>query len=343
MLEILKPYLADIWLLQMAFFLLYYAVTDGLDLGVGIIALFTRDTVDQGTLMGSLKSNWHGNQTWLVILGGMLFGAFPVFYGVILSGLYIPIMVMLFGLVFRGIALELRDQSKRKRLWGTSFAWGSLIVSIAQGFALGGLLGGNLKVEHGDFVGGPWAWFETYSVLVTIGVLVGYPMLGANYLVMKTQGDLQNRAYRIAWTTSFITAGIAVAVHIWTALKFPYVAQRWTSFPGSLIIGGLALISAVLFILLLLSLKKRHENAPLFLNAALVVFSFAALSAGLYPNMIPNTFSEGVTVDEAAASPKTLLFMLYVSAVALPIVLLYTSYEYWVYRGKTSRGMEEEI
>ncbi len=336
MFEALRPYLPDIWLLMMAFFLLYYAITDGLDLGVGMISIRSKESEERGTMMGTIRSNWHSNQTWLVILGGMLFGAFPVFYGVILSGLYIPILVMLFGLLLRGVSFEMREHSEYKGLWDAFFGGGSLIASLAQGFALGGILSGYFIVENGDFAASHWGWLNPYSLLVTIGVLIGYVMLGANYLIMKTEGELQDKAYRIAWTTSLIVAPISIAVHIWTMFKYPYVYQKWTTFPDLYLLGGLTLAAAFIFIALLVSLKKRREVAPVFLNAALVIFSFAAVSVGLYPYMIPSIHG-GIPVDEVAASPDTLMFMLYVSAVVLPIVLIYTSYEFWIYRGKTSK------
>jgi cytochrome d ubiquinol oxidase subunit II len=341
MIDILGPYLPQIWLLHMGFFLLYYAISDGLDLGVGIISLFTRGSQERSILMGSIRSSWHGNQSWLVILGGMLFGAFPVFYGIVFSGLYIPVLVMLFGLVARGVAFEFREYAVHKRVWGAAFGWGSLLVSVAQGFALGGVLNGNITVEHGDFTGSHWGWLDLYSLLVTIGVLFGYTMLGSNYLIMKAEGDLQRKCYKIAKGTSLITLIIAIAVHVWTAVKYPHVAQNWASFPSNLLMGGLSLLAAVTYILLLVALWKRHEKSPIFLNALLVVLSFAALSVGLYPKMIPNEFTGGLSVTELAASPRTLMFMLYVSAVAIPIVLVYTSYEYWVYRGKTTAGLDE--
>jgi len=343
MIEALKPHLADIWLLHMGFFLLYYAVSDGLDLGVGMISLFSKSSRERATLMGSIRSNWHGNQSWLIILAGMLFGAFPTFYAIVFSALYIPILIMLFGLVFRGVAFEFHDHSERKRLWEISFGYGSLIVSIAQGLALGAILSGNITVENGHFTGGPWAWLNPFGLLVAAGVLIGYSMLGANYLLMKTAGELQERSYRIAWGTSIVTLLVSLSVHAWVAFRYPHVGERWTTYPWMLLIDGFSLLAAAAYIALLVCIKKRREVAPIFLNAAIVVFSFTALSIGLYPYMIPNASSDGVTVAELAAAPETLMFMLYFSVVAVPVILVYTSYEYWVYRGKTDAGLEEGV
>ncbi len=346
MLETLGPYLPTIWLVHMGFFLLYYAISDGIDLGVGMIALRGRSSEERGTLMGSIRSNWHGNQTWLVILGGMLFGAFPAFYALAFSAFYIPILVMLFGMVFRGIAFEFRDHSENRRRWERSFAWGSVVTALAQGFALGGILSGAMRVEHGEFVGGPWDWLNLYSAWVTVGVLAGYTMLGANYLVMKTQGDLQERSRRTAFTASAVTLGVAATVHLWTALRFPFALQRWGSFPGGLLVGGLTLLAAGAFAAVFVALHRRRETLPAFFNALVIVFSFCALSVVYYPHMVPSLDTPPVTVHVLAAAPSSLMFMLMVAAVALPIIVGYTSYEYWVYRGKTERdmsGLEESM
>ena len=336
--EWLQPYLPEIWLAHMGFFLLYYAVSDGLDLGIGILCLFYRSPERRSLLMGSIRSNWHGNQTWLVILAGMLFGAFPLFYAVVFSALYIPLLAMLFGLIFRGVAFEFRDHSERRRVWEAAFAWGSLLTAAAQGFAFGAILSGRITVQDGRFSGGPFDWLDPYAALVTVGVLVGYTMLGSNYLILKTEGPVQRSGYRIAWGTSLATLAIAVAVHVWTIYRFDHVAARWSRTPEAFFIGGTAALAAVAYILMLVGLKRRQTAAPLFFNATVVVLSFGATSLALYPEMIPSVSGPGLTVQEAAAAPQALMFMLYVSMVALPVIVTYTSYEYWVFRGKTKEG-----
>lgn len=328
------PFLADIWLFLIGFFLLYYAVADGADLGVGILSLFSEDDEACGFLMSTLHATWHGNQTWLVLLGGMLFGAFPLFYSLVLSSLYIPIVVMLFGLVFRGVAFEFRENSTHKYLWGLSFGLGSLIVTLAQGFALGGLLGG-LAVQNGEFIGSVWSWFSPFSMLVTTGVVAGYVMLGTNYLIMKTVGALQDRCYRLARTVSVATLLIAVAVHVWTIALYPYVARKWTVYPDVLAVASFPSLTVVAIAMYFRALHKRREVAPLLWNAAIVLFSFIGLSIEMYPNMIPHVIYTGLTVSGAAASPPTLVFMLVVTAFLIPVILMYTAYEFWVFRGKT--------
>jgi len=333
MTETLSPYLPQIWLTIIGFFLLYYAVTDGYDLGVGIISLWTRHEEDRGVLMNAVSPVWHGNQTWLVVLGGMLFGAFPPFYSILLSSLYIPMVVMLFGFVFRGIAFEFRGHARKKRLWSLSFGIGSLVVTLAQGFALGGLLGG-LDVRNGRFVGTPWDWVNPYAALVASGVLCGYVMLGANYLILKMEGDLQKRNFRNAIRASLLTLLISAGVHLWTALRYSQVARKWTHVHDSYAIAFFCVLALVSFTLVFCSLAKRREVAPLFWNVAVIIFSFTALSAGLYPDMIPGGIATPVTVREAAASAKTLIFMLGATAVLLPVILTYNTYAALKFRGK---------
>jgi len=320
--------LPTVWLAIIGLFLLYYAITDGFDLGIGILSLLHRDEQMVSQMMGTIGHVWSGNQTWLLILGGMLFGAFPLFYALLLSSLYIPMVVLLFGLVFRGVAFEFRSHSSRRRPWSLAFGVGSLVATLAQGFALGGLLGG-LPVQNGTFIGGVWDWLTPYSALVAGGVLCGYTMLGANYLVWRAIGDLRRRSYRYAWAAALLTMPIAAGVHLWTAYRYPYAAQKWTSWPAAATLSGLLVLALLAYGLLLLGLKRRWRRGPLICNAAAILCSFAGLSVALYPHMIPSVVSP-VTVAQAAASPKTLQFMLAVTAVLLPTILIYSGYTYRV-------------
>ena len=334
--EFLSPYLDDIWLLHMAFFLLAYAISDGVDLGVGMISLLSSSDAERELLMGTLKSNWHGNQTWLIILAGMLFGAFPMFYAIVFSAMYIPILIMLFGLVIRGVSFEFSGHSKNPRRWLVSFGIGSLIAATAQGFALGGLLSGRIHVQGGAYVGGGFDWLDPFAMVVTAGVLMGYAMLGASYLIMKTKGKTQEKSYRYAFRFAVPVAAISLCVHVWTLIRYPYILRKWTEFPYFFYMGGLAVLSVAAFFLFLISLFRHREKALMIWNALLVVFSFTALSVGFYPYMIPGIEGTSITVSEAATSEDTLLFMLVVSAIFVPIILAYTTYEYWVFRGKTA-------
>jgi cytochrome d ubiquinol oxidase subunit II len=329
-----ETYLADIWLLIIGFFLLYYAVTDGFDLGVGILCLFSRNAKDRQLMVESLTNIWHTNQTWLVIVGGMLFGAFPMFYSVIFSALYIPAVLMLVGLIFRGIAFDFSEDSKSRRFWNLNFGLGSLIATLAQGFALGGLLSG-ISVKDGRFVGGVWDWVTPFTFLVTLGVVVGYLMLGANYLIMKTEGDLQKRSFRHSFVFSAGTLILSVSVYLWINLMYPHAGGKWISSPKVYYVVIAPILSALGFLMVFRSLYKRRETAPLVWNAATVALGFIGLSVSLYPHMIPHVVSP-ISVQQAAASPSTLIFMFVVTGLLLPVILFYTTYTYQVFRGKVT-------
>ena len=328
----MEVYLPDIWLMIIGFLLLVYALTDGFDLGVGIISLAARDGKDRGLMMESISGIWHLNQTWLVVLGGMLFGAFPLFYGVFFSALYLPSMVMLLGFVFRGVAFDFREHSERPKTWEFLFGLGSLITTLAQGLALGGLLSG-VRLSQGRFVGSVWDWWNPFTALVALGVLLGYVMLGAHYLILKTEGALQDRSRRLALYSSLATLFVSGGVYLGLIRLYPHMARKWTSVPDLYVVALFPLLAAGAFLMLFRSLVKRREKAPLFWNAALVLFSFSGVSISLYPQMIPNVISP-VTVTEVAASPQTLLFMLIVTAILLPVIIFYTSYTYKVFGGK---------
>ncbi|MEJ2691064.1 MAG: cytochrome d ubiquinol oxidase subunit II, partial [Deltaproteobacteria bacterium] len=224
----LTTYRPDIWLLLIGFFRLYYVVTDGADLGVGLWSLFCRQPEERQAMMNSVSRVWHGNQTWLVLLGGMLFGAFPNFYAILLSALYLPIIAMLFGLILRGVSFEFYERSNNKTFWRHVFGFGSLIVTLAQGFALGGLLGG-LRVSHRQFAGTVWDWLSPYAAFIAAGVVAGYLMLGASYLVARTTGQLQEKSYRLAISSGLFTLLISAGVHLWTTARYPDMAHKWTT------------------------------------------------------------------------------------------------------------------
>lgn len=332
--DIIDSNLATIWLVLIGFFLLYYALTDGADLGIGMLTLFTRDREKKEAMMHSIDTIWHGNQTWLVILGGMLFGAFPLFYSIVLSALYIPFILMLFGLIFRGVAFEFHANARWKSVWLVSFGVGSLMATLGQGFALGGLLGG-IAVRSDTFAGQPSDWMNWFSVIAAAGVVFGYLMLGADFLIARTIGKLQGWSYRAARLSGGFTLIVSAAVYVGTSVLHKEMAVKWTAWPPSFLYL-FALLTIGAFVLYFRSLGLKNHVAPLVWNWLIIIFSFTGLSIGLYPGMIPSIDSAGLTVEDVAASPTTLRFMLVVMAVLLPIILTYTSYSYWIFRGKTT-------
>jgi cytochrome d ubiquinol oxidase subunit II len=330
----LDAHVAEIWFLIIGFFVLYYAVADGVDLGVGIMALGTRDEEERSLMMASLKSMWQDNQTWLVVLGGMLFGAFPLFYSVALSAFYIPIIAMLFGLIFRGVAFEFRDHSGTPRAWSLSFGLGSLVTAAAQGFTLGGIFYG-IPMEGHTFTGTVWSWLHPYSALFALGVIAGYLMLGANHLIAKTTGEIQRRSVRIARKASFATLAVSLAIYLWTIARHPYIAAKWLALPDLATVAFFPLLALAAFGMVIRSLGRGQEFAPLAWNIVMVFCSFVGISVGFYPYIIPNM----VTIRNAAvSSPGTLIFMLAVTVILLPLILAYIGYKHWIFRGKVSTG-----
>jgi cytochrome d ubiquinol oxidase subunit II len=312
---------------------------DGFDLGVGIISLFCRDEDRRSILMGSIGHVWEANQTWLVVLGGVLFGAFPMAYGVVLSGLYIPILIMLFALIFRAVSFEFRALARRKTPWNLAFGLGSLLVVLAQGFVLGALLQG-LKVENDLFAGGVGDWLTPFGLLAALGLVGADVLLGATYLIVKTAGDLQRDGYRLGLWAAVLVGCLAVALGAWEILQYPFLAQRWFAWPGFLFTLVPLLLALLSFVRLIVSLLRRYEKAPFAWSLALFFFAFGSLSASLYPYLI----LPGVTIGMTAASPLTLLVMLVVIGLLLPVMLIYNAYQYWVFRGKVGEegyGYEE--
>jgi cytochrome d ubiquinol oxidase subunit II len=327
------PVLAAIWFFLIGFILWLYLVLDGFDLGVGILSLFCRDEGRRSLMMGSLGHVWEANQTWLVVLGGLLFGAFPLAYGVVLSALYIPTLIMIFALIFRGVSFAFRAQANHKTPWNLAFGLGSLIAALAQGVILGSVLQG-LRVENDLFVGGVWDWLNPFAFLVAVGLTLSYVLLGAAYLIVKTSGEIQRAYFRLAPVAAVLLLLIALGVGWWAVSLHPFLARAWLAWPGFFSTLLPLLLALAAFGALLLSLRRRNERGPFFWCLALFFFSYLGLSASLYPVLIP----PGVTVTRAAGAPLSLLVMLIVVALLLPVMLIYNAYQYRVFRGKAGEG-----
>lgn len=324
--------LATIWFLIIGLFLVFYVILDGFDLGVGILSLAAGPEKRRALMMTSLSTIWDANETWLVVVGGTLFGAFPLAYGTILSDLYIPVILMLAGLMLRGVAFEFYDLSYRKRLWGMAFGIGSVIAALAQGLALGGLLGGLPAIS--THTPNPWIWFNPYSLIVAIGVVCGYGLLGATYLIMKTEDASHTAGHAQARVWAFLTLGAAIAVTVYTPMRYPWVAQAWFSVPdfyGYAIPAGIALLA---FIMLMRSLQNQAEKAPFLWSLVVFFSSFAGLAITIFPYIIPGN----LTIYEAAAHTNTLVFMLSMVGLFIPIMIAYNAYQYVVFRGKVHIG-----
>ncbi len=323
--------LPAVWFMILGFILLLYTMLDGFDLGVGIVSLLVKDDKTRGLLMASLGSIWDANETWLVLFGGIIFGAFPAVYGLVMTALYIPLIAMLVGLIFRAVSFEFREHAKAKKPWGLAFGWGSLLTAVSQGLAFGGLLWG-VNIIGGKYEGGVFDWLSPFSVLTAVAVLGGYMMFGSTYIIMKTQGGVARFARRTAGWGAAIAAVGAFIDTILAVSKYPFLTQKWTSVPGSFLTIVPFALGMAAFGMMLLAISRGRERLPFICALAFAFFGYVALSANYFPIIVP----PALTVYQTAAQPLTLRAMLIAVGVALPILLAYNILQYWIFRGKTT-------
>jgi cytochrome d ubiquinol oxidase subunit II len=324
--------LATIWAFIIAFAVFVYIVMDGFDLGLGILFPLFPAKVDRDVIMNSVAPVWDGNETWLVLGGGGMMAAFPLAYAVLMPALYTPIVVMLLGLVFRGVAFEFRWRTRRERnLWDIAFAGGSLLAALAQGVALGAILQG-VHVEERHYAGGWWDWLTPFSILTGVALVIGYALLGATWLVMKTEGDLRERAYHLSWIFLIAMLGAIGVVSVATPFLHVQYTQRWFSWPNVVLTAPVPIAVAGVSALLLRSLTKKYDYQPFLLSLMLFGLSYAGLGISMYPYIVP----QSVTIWQAASPENSQLFMLFGVAVLIPLILGYTAWAYWVFRGKVS-------
>jgi cytochrome d ubiquinol oxidase subunit II len=326
-----------IWAAILALAVLMYVLLDGFDLGVGMLFPFAETPAERDTMMDSIAPIWDGNETWLVLGGGGLFAAFPFAYSAIMPALYIPILLMLMALILRGVAFEFRLHGRRrgKRFWTAAFAGGSLVATLAQGLVLGGFIQG-VTLKDKAFAGGPFDWLTPYSLLVAVGLVAGYCLLGAAWLIWRTEGDLFERARRWAWMALAAVAGLLAAVSLATLFLHPRVAARWGIDGGAIDVERLlqlAPIPVLGFIglaLAALGLVRRWDHVP-FLGAFLVFVSgYLGLAAGFFPYIVPYD----MTFRQAANADNALALLLGGGVILLPAILGYTVFVYWLFRGK---------
>ena len=322
--------LALVWAFIIAFAVFAYVVMDGFDLGLGLLFPFFRDHRDRDIIMNSVAPVWDGNETWLVLGGGGLMAAFPLAYAVLMPALYTPIIAMLLGLIFRGVAFEFRWKARREgNFWDIAFAVGSLLAALAQGIALGAILQG-VQVEGRAYAGGWWDWLTPFSVLTGAALVVGYALLGATWLIMKTTGDLRERAYALSWRLLFATLAGLVAVSIATPFLHIDYWRRWFSWPSILYVAPVPILVALVTLLLLRSLERRQDYRPFFLTLVLFVLTYAGLGVSMYPFVVP----QSITIWQAASPQTSQLFMLVGVVILIPMILAYTALAYWIFRGK---------
>lgn len=323
-----------IWAGLIAFAVLAYVLLDGFDLGIGILFPFLKDRDERHLAMNTIAPVWDGNETWLVLGGGGLFAVFPLAYAIVMPALYPLIIAMLLGLIFRGVAFEFVHRTKRMQgFWEFGFWAGSLVATIAQGMALGALVQG-IKVDGRAYGGGNWDWLTPFSGLTALALVVGYAMLGATWLILKTEGETLTRARRFAAPLGVGLIVMIGAVSLATPFLRPEYLVRWFSFPSGLWTAIVPILLALAVWQLWLGLRNQDHLRPFLATVAIFGLSYAGLGVSFYPNLVPPSLS----IAEAAAPDSSLKFLLVGAVVLIPMILAYTAYSYWVFRGKVHPG-----
>ena len=319
-----------IWTLILGIAVFFYVLLDGFDLGVGILYGLAPNTAARNTIMNSIAPIWDGNETWLVLGGLGLLGAFPLAFAIIIPAVYFPILVMLLALVFRGVAFEFRFRdAEHKTFWDHAFNYGSAIATFAQGAVLGSFIQG-FQVSGRVFSGTSFDFLTPFSILTGIALLFGYGLLGAGWLILKTEGELQDAARRQGRVCLIgVLAAIGI-VSVWTPIMNPAIAARWFVFPNILFLSPVPIATAAAALLTWRTLHSRSEILPFAGGIGLFVLSYTGLAISLYPMIVPPHF----TLWQAASSDRTQAFLLIGTLVLLPVILMYSSWSYWVFRGK---------
>jgi cytochrome d ubiquinol oxidase subunit II len=330
----MPPFVLDfvpLWTLILGIGVCFYVILDGFDLGVGMLYGFQRDAESRNLVMNSIAPIWDGNETWLVLGGIALLAAFPLAFAIIIPAVYFPIAVMLLALIFRGVAFEFRFRdAEHKTLWDHGFAWGSTIATFAQGMVLGAFIQG-FEVDGRHFVGSSWDFITPFSIVTGIALIFGYSLLGAGWLILKTEGELQRRVRRLG-RVSFLGVFAAVGiVSIWTPLLDPAIAARWFSFPNIVFLAPVPIVTALLGWVEWRALNREDSEATPFVAAiGLFLVSYTGIAISLWPMIVPHKY----TLWEAASAESTQAFLAIGTMFLLPVILMYTGWSYWVFRGK---------
>ena len=322
--------LTTIWAFIIAFAVFAYVVMDGFDLGIGILFPALKVGEGRNRAMNSIAPVWDGNETWLVMGGGGLLAAFPLAYAVILPATYPLIVAMLLGLIFRGVAFEFRNRDERHRgFWDFAFFAGSLVAALSQGMILGAILQG-IEVSGRAYAGSWWDWLTPYTLLTGLGVAAGYTLLGACWLVWKLEGEVQDKAFRLAARAAIATLGLMAAVSLYNLALLPEYRDRWLAMPNILFVSQVPLLTAIIAGLLFHGLRRRWELAPFLMALALFLLGMVGLGVTIWPYVVPDT----LTIWDTAAPERSQVFMLVGAVIILPLILAYTAWSYWVFRGK---------
>jgi cytochrome d ubiquinol oxidase subunit II len=322
-----------IWAVIIIFGVMMYVVMDGFDLGIGMLFPFVKGEQDRDVMMNTVAPVWDGNETWLILGGAGLFGAFPMAYAVVLEALYLPLILMLMGLIFRGVAFEFRFKATadKRHIWDKAFIGGSLVATFFQGVALGAFLEG-FKVVDRHFAGGTLDWLTPFSLFCGVGLIVAYTLLGCTWLIMKTEGPLQLKMHHIARPLALVLLVVIGIVSLWTPIAYPQIADRWFSMPNLIWFMPVPLLVLVTFYGLLKAVARHAHYTPFLLTLVLIFLGYSGLGISLWPKIIPPSIS----IWDAAAPPQSQGFMLVGTLFILPFILMYTFWSYYVFRGKVT-------
>jgi cytochrome d ubiquinol oxidase subunit II len=323
-----------VWALVIGTAVALYVILDGFDLGIGILFPLFKHENDRDQMMNSVAPFWDGNETWLVLGGGGLWVAFPKAYAVIMPALYLPVIVMLLALVFRGVAFEFRWVAKpHHKKWDVAFAAGSTIAAFSQGLILGGIVQG-INVVNGEFAGGSFDWLTPFSLLCGVSLVFGYALIGATWLEMKTLGAVGDRARTYAAPLLMALLVCILAVSVWTPLALPRVAERWFVLPNFAYLAPIPVATIALAWGCWHGVKTARHALPFFCAVGLFLLSYLGLVISNAPYLVPPS----LTLWDASAAPASQVFMLIGTVLMLPVILGYTVFVYWVFRGKVKPG-----
>lgn len=322
--------LTILWAGIIAFAVFAYVVMDGFDLGIGVLFPTFKVGPERDQAMNSIAPVWDGNETWLVLGGGGLFAAFPLAYAVLLPATYPLVIAMLLGLVFRGVAFEFRWRDPAHRpFWDAAFTGGSLVAAMSQGMILGAMLQG-IEVANRAYAGSWFDWLTPYTLLTGLGTTAGYALLGSTWLIWKLEGPAQDHAYKLAFKAMLATAALMAAVSLYNLGLRPEYAERWLTTPEILFTWPIPIATAIAGIFLWRALVKRREVAPFLLSLLLFLLGMAGLGLTMYPDVVP----PDMTIWDAAAPERSQIFMLVGVGLTMPLIIAYTAWAYWVFRGK---------
>lgn len=324
-----------VWAIIIAFGLMMYVIMDGFDLGIGILFPFVQDRDDRDVMVNTVAPVWDGNETWLVLGGAALLAAFPLAYAVILSALYLPLMMMLAGLIWRGVAFEFRFKAteSHKPFWDKAFIWGSYIATFSQGLALGAFING-FEVKNGSYAGGLLDWLTPFSVFTGFALILAYALLGATWLIMKTEGDLEERMRSLCRPIVLVLLVLIIVTSLWTPYAHADIASRWFALPNLLFFAPVPVLVLLVTWALVRALNKEPHTPPFILSLVLLFLGYSGLAISLWPNIVP----PDITIWEAAAPPQSMGFTLVGALLIIPVILAYTAWSYYVFRGKVKTG-----